>query len=145
MRDPADGLMVVGVHAQLPLGDDAREQRVGLHLDRVRGPLLREVLEVPDHLLRRLGREVLEERPARGDVQELLAAADSEDRHVLLERALREVELGLVADRIDLLEQPVGLFAVVHRVDVHAARKQQPVERPEVVLEQRRGPARAGS
>ena len=81
-RDAAHGLMVVGVHAHLPLGDDAREQRVGLDLDRVRGPLLGEVLEMPDHFLRGLGGDVLEQGPARGDVQELLAAADAEDRHV---------------------------------------------------------------
>jgi hypothetical protein len=52
------------------------------------------VLLVPDDV-----GQVLDEVAAAGDVQHLAPAADCEHRHVALERALEQRELGVVAPR----------------------------------------------
>ena len=79
------------------------------------------------HVLGRVA-EVLDQRAAAGDVEDLHAAADAEHGHVALERAaakrdLEAVALGLVADR-----HRVRLGAVARRVEVGSAREDQRVE-----------------
>ena len=74
------------------------------------------VLLVPDDL-----RQVLDEVAAAGDVQHLAPAADCEDRHVALERALEQRELGVVAPADDAGGLLVRFLAVELRVEVGAA------------------------
>ena len=74
--------------------------------------------------------DVLEERPPGEDVDRLEPAADAEDRHPALAGDGPGPRLELVAIRFDVLRAAVRL-AVALRVEVRAARHQQPVHRPE--------------
>ncbi len=122
------GLMVRGVDLQRPPPQDffqasaARDDDF-MAADFFFGPLFMLIG------VRRLGGDVLIERAAEDDVDRLRAAADAEQRQVLLERQLRHLqfELGaLLFDRADLLDR---LFVVVTRVDIEvAAADQQAVE-----------------
>ena len=103
-----------------------------LDLDRV----LREDTErlavtlVPDLL-----RQVLDQVAAAQDVQQLEAAADRERRKVALERCLEQPELAGVAVGLRRIGRRVAVGAVVRRVDVDAAREDEPVENVERLLD----------
>ena len=73
-------------------------------------------------------RQVLDQRPALRDVHHLHAPADPQERDVALDRPPRERDLEVVAlgDRVHRLRR--ALLAVEARVDVGAAREQQPVD-----------------
>ena len=77
--------------------------------------------------------EVLHERPAAGDVQELDPAADREHGQVALERPAQEPQLGRVAAHLLGRGARVGVVAVQVGADVLAARHDQPVEQVEGV------------
>ena len=73
-------------------------------------------------------RDVLDERAAGGDVQDLRAAADREQRQVAGHRPARQIDLELVAPRLGIVDRRVAILAVEHRIDVAAAGQQQAVE-----------------
>ena len=109
----------------------------------VEARLLRATALVKDRR-RALARDVLHERAAHGDVDDLQAAADAEDRKAsapgLTEQAEVEgVALGVHFDGAVL--EP--LLAVARRIHVHAAAEQERVERPDVGRERRRDRDRA--
>jgi hypothetical protein len=72
--------------------------------------------------------EVLHQRPAQGDVDDLLASADAEDRQLPLARLLEEPQLGLVQVVVDGPDLLIPGLAVESRVDVPAAGQQQTVD-----------------
>src|SRR5712691_2845523 len=72
---------------------------------------------------------------AAGYVQLLDAAADAEHRHVTLQGAREERELGAVALRVDAECLRMGLVAVDLRVEVGAAGEDERVERVERLLD----------
>ena len=91
--------------------------------------------KVPGRVQVKLGvGDVLVERAAAGDVEQLHPAADAEHRQVALERAAREGELEAVALGPGALRVRVGLGAVAGRVDVRAAGEDEPVEQVEQLL-----------
>ena len=75
--------------------------------------------------------DVLIERAAERDVQQLVAAADGENRHVAVEGRIDQRELEAVEHRIGAVDHGCGLLAVQARVDVGAAGQQQTIERRE--------------
>ena len=103
-----------------------------LHLDRVLGEDAERlaVAFVPDLL-----GQVLDEVAATEDVQQLEAAADRERRQVALERRLEQAQLAGVAVRLRGIGRRVPVGAVVGRVDVDAAREDDPVEHVERLLD----------
>ena len=98
-------------------------------------------------------RQVLVEGAAAGDVEDLHPAADPEQRHLALDRALRQRQFEAVALGPGALRLRVRLGPVAGRVDVGAAGEDQgvePVEDPVgiglgggVGRQQDRGPAGA--
>jgi hypothetical protein len=79
--------------------------------------------------------QVLDEVAAERDVQDLASAAHRKNRHVPLERLAEELELRLVALRVDPSHLAVGLSSVGARIDVAAAREDETVERVEQLLD----------
>ena len=80
---PADCLVVKAVDADLVLAGGMAELGARIHLDRVRqvaAPVAAYVVVV----------EVLDERATKGDVDDLLPAADAEDGEILLARQLEK-------------------------------------------------------
>ena len=75
--------------------------------------------------------DVLVERPAAGDVEQLHPATDPQQRQIAIEGAARERDLEAVALGPGVLGARVGLGAVGGRVDVGAAREDEPVEHVE--------------
>src|SRR5438132_12362385 len=71
--------------------------------------------------------EVLDGRAAERDVATLLAAADAEDGQPLASGLLEQAQLCVVELPVHLAEPPVRLLAIEGRIDVPAARQQQPV------------------
>ena len=69
----------------------------------------------------RIEREVLDERPAERDVDDLDPAAHPEQRQAAVDRPPHEVELELVPVRVARAEQRMRLVAVAMRLDVVAA------------------------
>ena len=75
----------------------------------------------------RVERDVLDERSAERDVQDLDPAAHAEDRQAAVERPLDELELEGVALRVGRREKLVRLLAVRRRLDVAAAAEEDAV------------------
>src|SRR3989454_3546306 len=73
-------------------------------------------------------RDVLVEAPAQRDVDDLDAAADGEERHVVVERPVDEADLESVTRRGDFARGVVALLAEARGVDVAAAREDEAVE-----------------
>ena len=73
--------------------------------------------------------QVLNQGSAERNVDQLLAAADAEDRKPFCSRLAKKVELGLVQLRVERTDLLLRLLAVERRVDVPAAGQQQPVDR----------------
>lgn len=82
-----------------------------------------------------LRRQILIERAAESDVEDLRAAANGENRKVLFPGLANEVEFELVALRLNGAALGKGRLAVEPRVDVGTAREQQPVELIEELVE----------
>ena len=79
--------------------------------------------------------EMLDEVAAAKHVQELEAAADRERRQVALERRLEEPQLACIAVGLGRVGRRMPVGAVVRRVDVDAAREDDPVEHVERLLD----------
>ena len=75
--------------------------------------------------------QVLQQRAARGDVHDLHAAADAQQRHVALEGAAGERDLEVVALGHGAASLGMGLRPVGRRIDVGAAGQDEPVEQVE--------------
>ena len=78
-----------------------------------------------------LVRQVLDQRPPAGHVQELHAAADAEDRHVALERPVGQGELEAVALGPGVTGLRVYPRAVGGGIDVGAAGQHEAVDQVE--------------
>ena len=74
-----------------------------------------------------LDRDVLDERAAEGDVEDLDAAAHAEDGQPAVERALGELELEGVAERLGRRQVLGRLLAVARGIDVAASAEEDPV------------------
>src|SRR6202035_2068570 len=72
--------------------------------------------------------EILVERAAERDVQELLAATDAESRQVVGKCPARQGQLGPIARRLDDVHVIDRLFAVLLWRDISTARKDNPIE-----------------
>ena len=83
-----------------------------------------DVLAVVDALPDAVG-QVLDERAAAGDAEQLQTAADGEDRHAAVERLAGDRQLDRVEPGPRRAELRVGLLAVGGRMDVRAAGEQQ--------------------
>ena len=82
-----------------------------------------------------LGTDILKQRAAHGDVDQLHAAADAEHRFVLFHEGERQFNFVVVAD---LVAAPLGLhrrFAITGRAHVGTALQHQAIEFARVVPE----------
>ena len=101
-RDAIDGLMMKRIHVSVFGSDRVGDERAGIDGDRV-GPLIaRSILVVSDVGLA-LRRNVLHQRSAESDVQDLNASANRENRHVALPFA-SWIKAASVASRAGLTE-----------------------------------------
>jgi hypothetical protein len=111
----------------MPVAEDLRERRVPVDLhvmvDERAGRIVLVAL-VPDDL-----GQVLDQVAAARDVQHLDAAADTEHRHVAVQRCLHQLELGAVTLLMDAGRLRMRLLAVVRRIEIGAAGEDDPVER----------------
>ena len=116
--------MVATVHDEGRGADRLGEQGVGRDPQRV-APALVAVVDGTGTL----ARQVLIERPAQRDVQDLDAAADREDRLGLGPGLADQRELDRVARRVHLAEGGVRRRPVAGRRDVLAPGQHQPIQR----------------
>ena len=123
-RDP---LVVVRLRRVVDLPGRARGERALGEPDVVVGAVER-ARDAAVVLVADLVGEVLPERAAAGDVHDLHAAADAEQRDVALERAPGQCELERVPLGPHAAGHRVGLGAVGGRVDVGAAGQDQAVQ-----------------
>ena len=84
---------------------------------------------------RDLGWDVLDERPAAGDVQDLNPAADREEGQVPIAGRLHEAKLELVAARLRFDDRGMRRLAVPLGRHVVAARQHEPVDARERVVD----------
>src|SRR5688500_10108728 len=89
-------------------------------------PVVREVVVL--ERVRVLGLEVLVERSAQRDVDDLEPSAEPENRLVVLDRPLHELKLDAVARRIDPSETRMRRLTERGGVDVDSARDQNAVQ-----------------
>jgi hypothetical protein len=105
-----DRLVMHTVHLDLARVENPSQPRALAHdLDSVRGLIARRLLTVRQRV-RPLARNVLHERAAERHVQHLDAAADREQRHLILHCAQRESKLERVAGRGDVVDRGVSRF-----------------------------------
>jgi len=122
--DPVDGLVVRGgrrhgrADRQPELARRADLQVVGGHLDRVR--LVAGVAEPV--------RQVLGEGPAAGDVEDVHAAGDREERKIDVDRGPGHGKLESVAAVVRRVGLRVGCLVIQRGIDVPAAGQQQAVK-----------------
>ncbi len=131
----AHGLMVGAVDLDLVHSDDPVQQGFGRDRDGMAGLGARVGLLVGERARDRVG-DVLNERAAERDVQELLAPADAEHGHLLSDRAVGQGELegGPIVLGRDRLVARLG--AEMGGVDVEvAARDDEPVDQREIGLD----------
>jgi hypothetical protein len=100
LSQPLDRLVVDGIHAR---GDEARvearEPRARQHAHLVEGLVVLRLVAVVA-AARALRGDVLVERAAEGDVDELVAAADAEHGLALRDELVEELDLVLVANLV---------------------------------------------
>ena len=112
--------MVEGIHAVRGDAENLREARACLYRHAVgcktRAVSLRVLQSLPLTLA-----EILTEAAALRDIDELKAAAHTENRQMALSRKLIEREVIAVALRHNLAEAAVRLLTVVNRVNVVTA------------------------
>src|SRR2546430_1665033 len=118
--ETADGLVVEAVDPDLVLAGGVAQLGRRVDLDgvgEVAPPMVTDVVIL----------EVLDERSAERDVDHLLAAADAQHRQLLVAGLAEQPELGLVEVTVDGAYLLVFLLAVEGRVDIPAARQQEPI------------------
>src|SRR4030095_8955516 len=67
------------------------------------------------------GGDVLNQCPACGDIQDLRAAADREQWHILVDGAPGEVEFELIARGLRIVDRLVAILSVEGGIDIAAA------------------------
>src|SRR5688572_20101241 len=72
--------------------------------------------------------DILDESTAHNHVQDLLAPAYTQHRHIVLERPRQHRSLGVVEAGIDRVKGGVGFLAVELGVDIEAAREQHTIQ-----------------
>jgi hypothetical protein len=107
-------------------GQQRRQPRAGGHRD-VMGDSVAGQGDGVDERARTGARDVLDERAAGGDVEDLGAAADGEERQIAVERRGGERQFDAVAFGVDLHCRVARRLAVAGRIDVHAAGEQEAV------------------
>src|SRR5438093_7838477 len=130
-----DRLVVHAVHLELERAEDLAEAcALAHHLHGVRGLVAWLRLAVRERLARRIRgvavliRDVLVEAPAQRDVDDLDAAADGEEGHVVVERPMDDADPESVTRPGDFACGVVALVAEARGVDVAAAREDEAVE-----------------
>ncbi len=143
-RDRLDRLMMAAVHGDRlvhqPFAHQSRQQRILVDPDVVR-QLVGQVLRHRQAVRQRAGdlrRDVLHQRAAAGDVQDLHAAADRENRQVAPARRGNQRDLELVPSRLRLLDRGMRRFAVSRRRHVGAAGQQETADAGERLLDRHR-------
>jgi hypothetical protein len=124
-------LVVVRLHREALGAGGPRRKRARLELHVVVGELSRRVavLLVTDHV-----GEMLDERPATRDVQQLHTAADGEQGEVSRERAVGQGELEAITLRHGLTDLGMRPGAVGGRIDVGASGEDQRVQPTEQLV-----------
>ena len=79
--------------------------------------------------------QVLDERATEGDIDDLQATADAQERFATRGSFASQVELGVVTQNINVVGFGVLVGAVQMRLDVAAARDQDPIDVIEVSVE----------
>src|SRR2546429_1832542 len=120
----ADRLMVAAVDAAAHPPEGVTEQALGLDAPGLAGGRG----GVVDRAAPALAREVLVQRSAQGDVQDLDAATDGEDRKPAPLRAGDERQLDGITGGIGFAELGVRRRAVAGRLDVLASGEHQPLD-----------------
>ena len=118
-------LMVVRVHSHRSGPGRRGEARAGrdAHVVRADIPVTRRIVV---HLRRPLARQILIQRPAERDVQNLRPAANRKQRELARAGGFDQREFGRVARRIDFAEFRMRRGAVARGIDVLTAGDQQP-------------------
>ena len=125
VAEPADSLVVMRANHE-PLGSrGSRCHRARLEPDGVVGELTRGV-----HVHLGVG-EVLLERAAKGDIEDLKPAADRQQRHVPVNRRASNRDLEGVAPLMDAGGVRTGLGAVERRIEVGPAGEHDGVDQVE--------------
>src|SRR5918993_1676202 len=129
-----DRLVMIGVDPDGAGLHDPGHLRVAVYLYFM-GPLpLRHLLAVRDQIGVKLARQVLVERPAQSNVQDLQTPADPEHGHASLERVPDKGHLECVSLGNSDVEFGYGLLAVVARVEVATPAQQEPIYPPHYLL-----------
>src|ERR687893_130640 len=127
-------LVMIGVDPDIVGLHDPGHLRVAVYLYLV-GPLpLRHLLAVCDQVGMKLAGQVLVERPAQSNVQDLQTPADPEHGHASLERVPDKGHLECVSLGNSDVEFRFGLLAIVARVEVATPAQQEPVYPPHYLL-----------
>src|SRR5918997_2730063 len=127
-------LLVIGVDPDIVGFHDVGHLRVAVYLYLV-GPLpLRHLLAVCDQVGMKLAGQVLVERPAQSNVQDLQTPADPEHGHASLERVPDKGHLECVSLGNSDVEFRFGLLAIVARVEVATPAQHEPVYPPHYLL-----------
>src|SRR5437588_4272230 len=116
-----DSLVVEAVDPDLVLARGPAQLRRRLDLDRVSQVVAAMVADV-------MCFEVLHQRAAHGDIDDLLPAADAQHRQLALPSLLEHEQLGLVQLGVDGADLLVLLLSIQQRIDVPAAGKKQAVD-----------------
>src|SRR3989441_6024653 len=116
-----DGLVVKAVDPDLVLTRGLAELGGRFDLDRVGQMVAAVRADV-------VGFQVLHERAAHRDVDDLLPAADAQNRQLALPSLLEHEQLGVVQVTVDGADLLILLLSVERRVDVPAARQEQAVD-----------------
>ena len=116
----AHRLVVRRVHLHAPGADDPRQQRVRLDAHRMAGFVAGIGLLVRQRALDAV-RDVLDQRAAQCHRQQLLSAADAEDRHVALQGAAQQHHLGAGAALLEHHRLVLLVDAVEPGIDVEGA------------------------
>ena len=123
-RQVANRLMVARVDIQAAGAESARQTRAGDDLDAV-DDILAAMHDIP----RTLRWEVLPQRTAEVDVDQLAAPADADDRQMALHRFVQQQPLPRVAPQVDFSKTRRRPRLVAAWLDVFAAAEQQHVDR----------------
>jgi hypothetical protein len=133
VAEAIDGLVVDGVYGERLRTEDRCEARRGIDAHAVHAGISLVV-----HLVRRnvlaLGRQILHERSAQSDIDDLNAAADREGRHAERVSPGEQGKLGVVTGAVDRSKLRVRRRSVPRRVDVLATRQYESsndIENPE--------------
>lgn len=124
ITDPADGLMVAGIHRGLRVGffrrvDKSRQTGIGSDIHRVSVDHIAAGLMIDGRV--KDGIEVLDQGAVAPDVEGLCAVTDTENRLLQVESILEEQLVDGSAAGVGRSARGDGLFSVALRIDIEAA------------------------